>query len=76
MMKDLLVDVHSWSDLGAKLWPLLVPFVLKILACIVVYMVGRKLIKALNKITDKMMSRKDFDPSIASFIRSLINISL
>ncbi|MDR1527949.1 MAG: mechanosensitive ion channel [Dysgonamonadaceae bacterium] len=76
IIKDILTGVDSWPDLGAKLWPLLISFSLKLLASIVVYIVGRKLIKALNKFTDKMMNIKGFEPSVASFIRSLINIAL
>jgi small conductance mechanosensitive channel len=76
IIKDILADVHSWENMGQKLVPVLMHFGLKLLLCVVVYIVGRKVIKALHKVTDKMMSNKEFDPSVASFIRSLINIAL
>ncbi|GHS98912.1 transporter [Bacteroidia bacterium] len=76
IIKDILADVHSWGDLGQKLWPVLIHFGLKLMLCVVVYVVGRKLIKALHKVTDKMMNTNQFDPSVASFIRSLLNIAL
>jgi small conductance mechanosensitive channel len=74
-IKDILANVHSWPDLITELQPILIHFGLKLLTSIIVYFVGRKLIKVLHKVTNKMMSRQEFDPSIASFIRSLIDIT-
>jgi small conductance mechanosensitive channel len=76
LIKDILSDTHSWSDLGSTLWPFLVHLGLKLLLAAIVYSVGRKLIKMLQRITKKMMNNKDFDPSVASFVRSLINVTL
>ncbi|MDR2806294.1 MAG: mechanosensitive ion channel [Dysgonamonadaceae bacterium] len=76
MIKDILANVHSWPDLITELQPVLIHFGLKVFASIIVYLIGRKLIKVLHKVTNKMMNRKEFDPSVASFIRSLINIAL
>jgi small conductance mechanosensitive channel len=76
VIKDILSDTHSWSALSANLLPVLIHFGLKLLAGIAVYIIGRKLIKLLQKITNKMMNSRGFDPSVASFIRSLINVSL
>jgi small conductance mechanosensitive channel len=49
---------------------------LNIIICIVIYWVGRKLIKYLNRLVGKIMSNKEFDSSIASFLKSLISIIL
>jgi small conductance mechanosensitive channel len=51
-------------------------FCLKLIGCILIYWIGRKLIRRLNRLIDKIMSNKEFDPSIASFLRSFINITL
>jgi small conductance mechanosensitive channel len=76
VIKDILSGTHSWADISTTLLPILVHLVLKILAGVVVYVVGRKLIQVLQKVTNKMMSSRGFDPSVASFIRSLINVAL
>jgi small conductance mechanosensitive channel len=75
-IKKLLADAHSWSDLLADLWPLLVPIGFKILASIVAYFLGRKAIAAIRKVTDKMMAAQDWEPSVRSFVRSFIHIAL
>jgi small conductance mechanosensitive channel len=51
-------------------------FGLKLIGCILLYWIGRKLIRRLDRLIDKIMSNKEFDPSIASFLRSFINITL
>jgi small conductance mechanosensitive channel len=76
VIKELLADGHSWSDLSTKLLPFLIHLGLKLLAGVIVYVIGRKLIKLLQRITNKMMNSREFDPSVASFIRSLINVTL
>ena len=75
-LKDILSEMSSWESLMSTFIPHLLTFGLKLIGCIVIYFVGRKIIKALQKVTDKMMMHKRFDPSIASFVRSLINIVL
>jgi small conductance mechanosensitive channel len=47
-----------------------------ILICIVIYFVGRKLIKYINAIVSKLLSKKEFDPTVTSFLKSLISIVL
>jgi small conductance mechanosensitive channel len=76
VIKEILSGTHSWPELSATLLPLIVHLGLKLLAGIAVYVIGRKLIKLLQRITNKMMNSRGFDPSVASFIRSLINVSL
>jgi small conductance mechanosensitive channel len=75
-IKDVLFDMHSWNDIFTKFLHEAFWFGLRIVACIILYLIGRKLIKILRRVTDKMMRTKEFDPSFASFIRSLINIIL
>ena len=68
--------MSSWESMMHAFLPHLLGFGLKLIGCILIYIIGRKIIKVLQKVTDKMMSHKKFDPSIASFVRSLINIVL
>lgn len=68
--------MNSWDSILSKFIQEASWFGLKLLACIAIYIAGRKIIKTLQKVTDKMMRNKEFDPSFASFIRSLINIAL
>jgi small conductance mechanosensitive channel len=75
-MKDLFSGSDFWSNPGTTLWPILVSFGFKLLASIVVYFIGRKVIRAVRKVTDRMMSVQDWDPSVTSFVRSFINIAL
>jgi small conductance mechanosensitive channel len=44
--------------------------------CIVIYFIGRKLIKYINIIVNKLLSKREFDPTVTSFLKSLISIVL
>lgn len=48
----------------------------KILAAVVVYIIGKWLIKFAKKFLFKILHRKKIDPAVQSFLTSLINISL
>jgi len=74
-IKDILLEMYSWEDAVYAFLPKVLWFILKLIACVLIYIVGRRLIKSLQKVTDKIMTNKEFDPSFASFIRSLINIT-
>ncbi|MDR0732851.1 MAG: mechanosensitive ion channel [Dysgonamonadaceae bacterium] len=47
-----------------------------LLLCIVIYFLGREIIKYAKVFVNRLLSRKDFDPSVASFLKSLIDIVL
>lgn len=49
---------------------------LKIITCLVVYYIGRFLIKWIEKIIHKFLERRKIDPSVKSFLGSLCNITL
>ncbi|MDR0529951.1 mechanosensitive ion channel family protein [Candidatus Azobacteroides pseudotrichonymphae] len=49
---------------------------MRIIGCIVIYIVGRKIIHYLNRLIDKVMNNKKLDSSVASFFKSLANILL
>ena len=48
----------------------------RILVAIIIFVVGRFLISLLNKLVKKMMERRKVDPTVRSFIQSLVNITL
>ena len=48
----------------------------KILVCIILYIVGRKLIKWLDQVMKKLMLARSLDLSVSSFLRSLVNVLL
>ncbi|GHU68878.1 transporter [Bacteroidia bacterium] len=75
-LKDIILNTHSWTDLLDRLLREAISFGAKLLLCLVIYWVGRKLIRYLDKFTGRIMNNKKFDPSVASFFRSLINIIL
>ena len=75
-LRDIDLKTVSWSDLLDTLLHEVFHFGLKLGICVIIYFVGRKLIKYLNKFLGKVMSNKEFDASVASFIKSLVNIIL
>ena len=79
-LKDLDLNVNSWPELIDSLLHYLfrvgINFGGKLLLCIVIYFVGRRLIRYLNVIVGKTMTLKSVDASIASFLKSLIDIVL
>ena len=54
----------------------LVPFGLKLVAAIVVLLLGRWVIKLIKKGLTKMMLRRSSEPSLASFLMSLVSVLL
>jgi small conductance mechanosensitive channel len=75
-LKDILSNLTSWEGMVDHLLREAFSFGTNILICLVIYFVGRKIIQYVHKLLDKLMSRKEFDPSVASFLKSLINIIL
>jgi len=74
----------SWSYLSQISWPDLADLFLQkashfggnLLLCIVIYFVGRKIIKYLNLIIGRLLNSRNFDSTVVSFLKSLINIVL
>ena len=48
----------------------------RLLGAILIFVVGRFIISFLNRLVAKIMVRRHFDPSVQSFVRSLVNILL
>jgi small conductance mechanosensitive channel len=64
------------EDLLSKIWALLTIYGLKVIAAIVVFIVGRWIAKALTAFTEKVMNKRQVDPTIVSFVANLIYIAL
>lgn len=47
-----------------------------IIKALIVFLVGRLFINLLNKLVRKILSKRDIDPSIKTFVGSLVNVSL
>ena len=75
-LKDINFKTTSWSEIIDSLLAEIFHFGVKLLVCIAIYIIGRKIIQYLHKAMGRMMTRRKFDPSIASFVRSLIDIAL
>ena len=48
----------------------------KLLICILIYIIGKKIIKYLNSLFCKLLERRGIEASVKSFLKSLINILL
>lgn len=47
-----------------------------IIKALIVFLVGRLVIDLLNKLVRKILSKRDIDPSVKTFVGSLVNVSL
>jgi small conductance mechanosensitive channel len=74
--KDINFKDLSWMDLLDFLSHQALDFGFKLLTAVIVYIIGKKLIRLLNAALNKLMNSKKLDLSVASFITSLINILL
>jgi len=48
----------------------------KVLAALAIYIVGRWIIRLLNKVVEKSLEKRGMAPAVKSFVRSVINVSL
>ena len=46
-----------------------------IIKALIVFLVGRLVINLLNKLVRKILSKRDIDPSVKTFVGSLVNVS-
>lgn len=66
----------QFEDIISTLIDLTVKFTLRVVLAIVIFIVGKWLINKLNNFVGNIMSKRKSDPSIMTFTRSFINISL
>jgi small conductance mechanosensitive channel len=71
---DATVSELKW--LWEKVGGLAIDFGQKLIAAIVVYLVGRWLIKLVKKLVNKLFTRNAIDPAVQSFLTSLVSFSL
>ena len=64
------------ENLAARVWELLTIYGLKIIAAVVVFVVGRWIAKGLTKFAEKVMNKRQVDPTIVSFIANMTYIAL
>lgn len=66
----------SLHDVLIELLNFFAKFGIKLLICIAIYYFGKKLIQYIRYLLVKMMSKRHVEPSVQSFLKSLINITL
>jgi len=64
------------ENLIAKIWELLTIYGLKVIAAIVVFIVGRWIAKGLTKFAENVMNKRQVDPTIISFAANMTYIAL
>lgn len=47
-----------------------------IIKAVIVFLVGRFVIKMINKLVRRILTKRDFDPSVKTFVGSLVNVTL
>ena len=75
-LKNINLSTLTWADIVEFLTHQAVDFVQKLFICIIIYFVGKKLIRLLNKALGKLMNSRKLDESVISFLNSLIDILL
>jgi small conductance mechanosensitive channel len=64
------------EDLIGKIWELLTIYGLKVIAAVAVFIVGRWIAKGLSKFAEKVMNKRQVDPTIVSFVVNMTYIAL
>ena len=75
-LKQFQLGSMSLHDIFLFLIDVSIKFGSKLLICIIIYIVGKKIIKYLNSLFHKLLNKREIDPSVESFLKSLINIVL
>lgn len=64
------------EDLFSKVWELLTIYGLKVIAAIAVFIIGRWIAKMLTSLSEKVMNKRQVDPTVVSFVANMIYIAL
>jgi small conductance mechanosensitive channel len=64
------------ENLIPKVWPLLTLYGLKVIAAVAVVVVGRWIAKMLTALIEKVMNKRQVDPTIVSFVANLTYMAL
>jgi small conductance mechanosensitive channel len=76
LLNEISLSNFSWTPVIENLLHKAHQFGYNLIVCLIIYFVGRKIIKYINVIISKLLTGKSFDPSVVSFLKSLINILL
>ena len=69
-------NIQAGTDIVDKLIDLVEKYGPKLLGAIIVLIVGLWIIKIINRAVKRMLDKRDFDPSLEPFIRTLISVLL
>ena len=75
-LKQFQLGSISMQDALTSLIDTSIKFGGRLLLCIIIYIIGKKIIKYLNALFKKLLTRRGIDPSVESFLISLVNIIL
>jgi small conductance mechanosensitive channel len=64
------------EDLVSNVWELLTIYGLKVIAAVVVFVVGRWIAKGLTKFAEKVMNKRRVDTTIVSFVANMTYVAL
>jgi small conductance mechanosensitive channel len=64
------------NDIITKIWELLTIYGLKAVFAVVVFIVGRWVAKFLKNLVEKIMNKKEVEPTIVSFVVNMTYIAL
>ncbi|MCG6973915.1 MAG: mechanosensitive ion channel [Desulfobacterales bacterium] len=64
------------EDILSRIWELLSIYGLKVVAAVAVFIIGRWIAKLLTTFTEKVMNKRQVDPTIVSFAGNLVYIAL
>lgn len=82
MVNNMVRDIKELATTPVSEWlpdllkEYVVPFGIKLVAAIVVFLLGRWVIKLIKKGLTKMMTKRNGDPSLNSFLMSLVSVLL
>jgi len=71
-----LLSTDALQNLTARMMELFTVYGLRVVAAIVVFIVGRWVARLLSRFANRLMTKKEIDPTIVSFVVSLVYLSL
>ena len=76
VLKQFQLGSMSLHDALKALVDICIKFGFKLLICIIIYIIGKKIINYLNSLFHKLLERREIEASVKSFLKSLVNIML
>jgi small conductance mechanosensitive channel len=71
-----IISSINFEELWTKIAELVLSFGGKLILAIIVFLAGRWIVKSITKFVHKVMVKREVDPSLFSFVKSLISITL